>query len=200
MAREPRIETPQGFYHAHVRGNNKQDIYFGNWSGRLFVRELERASRRHGWRVLAYCLMRNHYHLVFQIEERLSSGMKELNGRFARISNRANGRINHVFGSRFTSHPIEDEEYLLTSIRYVLRNPIRAGHVERAENWRWSSMRPTLALEHAPACLDSAFVLRFFGSKPHLARKRFREWVNAEEAPTVTDRNRERPKGPAQSP
>lgn len=180
MGRPQRVEVPQGFYHAHTRGNNRQDIYFGNWSGRLFVRELERTSRRHGWRVLAYCLMPNHYHVVFQIDERLSSGMEELNGRFARTSNRVNARMNHVFGARFTSHVIEDDDYLLAAIRYVLRNPVMSGHVKRAENWRWSSMRATLALELAPACLDTAFVLRYFGSRPQAARARFREWVNAD--------------------
>lgn len=182
MGRAPRLEVPQGFYHVHTRGNRKQDIYFGNWSGRLFVRELERASRRHGWRILAYCLMPNHYHLVLQIDERLSKGMEGLNGRFARISNRINGRINHLFGARYTSHLIEDEEYLLNGIRYVLRNPVRSGFVKRAEDWRWSSMRPTLGLAHPPACLDTAFVLAIHGSRPHVARARFREWINSDGA------------------
>jgi len=62
MGRPPRIEVPGGYYHVHTRGNDRQDIYFGNWSGRLFLRELERVVVRYGWRILAYCLMPNHYH------------------------------------------------------------------------------------------------------------------------------------------
>src|SRR5438552_14443256 len=46
MGRSPRIEVPDGYYHVHTRGNDRQDIYFGNWSGRLFLRELERATAR----------------------------------------------------------------------------------------------------------------------------------------------------------
>src|SRR3954470_617575 len=83
MGRPHRIEVPGGYYHVHTRGNDRQPIYFGNWSGRLFVRELERASERFHWRVLAYCLMANHYHVVLQIADVLSDGMCELNGRFA---------------------------------------------------------------------------------------------------------------------
>ncbi len=169
---------PDGWYHVHTRGNDRQDIYFGNWSGRLFVRELERASRRHAWRVLAYCLMTNHYHLVLQITNRLSDGIRELNSRFARISNRVNKRTDHLFGKRFGSHLIEDESYLLESVRYVLLNPVRAqGPVKRAEDWRWSSMRPTLGLEHPPACLDAGFLLAHFGRKPAHARAAFRRFV-----------------------
>ena len=165
---------PDGFYHVHTRGNDRQAITFGNWSGRLFVRELKRAARRHGWRILAYCLMTNHYHVIFQIDERLSAGMCELNGRFARISNWVNKRRDHLFGERFTSHLIEDDAYLLESIRYVLLNPVRAAAgVRKPEHWRWSSCRAMLGLEPVPVCLDVQFVLGYFGATPESARRRF---------------------------
>jgi REP element-mobilizing transposase RayT len=177
MGRKRRIEVPGGYYHVHTRGNDRRQIYFGSWSGRLFVRELTRASQRHGWRVLAYCLMVNHYHVVLRIDEGLSQGMCELNGRFALISNWTNGRHDHLFGRRFTSHLIEDDSYLFESIRYVVLNPIRAGRVESPERWRWSSMRPTVGLDRPPACLDLALVLGLFGSTSTAARRRFREFV-----------------------
>lgn len=169
---------PGGFYHVHTRGNDKQRISFGNWSGRLFARELARAARRHRWRILAYCLMTNHYHAVFQIDERLSAGMCELNGRFARVSNWINKRRDHLFGERFTSHLIEDDVYLLEAIRYVLLNPVRSvGGVSRPERWRGSSARAMLGLEPAPAWLDVDFVLAYFGPTPKLARPRFYEFL-----------------------
>ncbi|HEY5296051.1 MAG TPA: transposase [Gaiellaceae bacterium] len=179
MGRAPRIEIPGGFYHVHTRGNGRQAIYFGNWSGKLFVRELDRTSRRHGWRILAYCLMPNHYHLVLQIgESGLSDGMCELNGRFSRTSNWVNKRSNHLFGSRFTSHLIENERYLLAACRYVLLNPVRKyGNDPR--RWRWSSMRATLGLDLAPACLDADWLVSQFGRNPAYARKEFREFVDA---------------------
>jgi REP-associated tyrosine transposase len=179
MGRQPRIEFPGGYFHAHARGNDRQAIYFGNWSGRLFVRELERASRRQGWRILSHCLMPNHYHAVLQIGDAgLSRGMCELNGRFARISNWVNNRTDHVFGARFTSHVIEDDAYLLAAIRYVLLNPVRKYGGD-PRKWRWSSLRATLGLELAPACLDAGWVLGQFSSNPVTARKEFLEFIDA---------------------
>jgi putative transposase len=179
MGRSARIEVAGGYYHVHTRGNDRQKIYFGNWSGRLFVRELERASRRHGWRILAYCLMPNHYHLVLQIGDGgLSRGMCELNGRVATISNWVNKRSDHLFGRRFTSHLIEDEEYLMAACRYVLLNPVRKSGTD-PRNWRWSSMRPTLGLDHPPACLDVSWILGHFGSTPQKARTVFSDFVDS---------------------
>jgi REP element-mobilizing transposase RayT len=178
MGRPHRIEAPGGFYHVHTRGNDRQAISFGNWSGRLFVGELARAARRHGWRILAYCLMTNHYHLVLQIDERLSAGMCELNGRFATKSNWTNKRVDHLFGRRFTSHLIEDDGYLLESVRYVLLNPVRsAAGIDRPETWRCSSARATLGFEPAPAWLDTELVLGYFGATPEAARVRFRQFL-----------------------
>lgn len=170
---------PDGYYHLHTRGNDRQAIYFGNWSGRLFVRELSRASRRHGWRVLAYCLMVNHYHLVLQIGDGgLSRGMCELNGRFAKISNWVNHRSNHLFGARFTSHLIEEEEYLLTACRYVLLNPVRRTGSD-PRRWRWSSLRATLGLEYPPPCLDVGWILGHFHDNPQKARLECARFIDA---------------------
>jgi putative transposase len=180
MGRQPRIEVAGGTYHVHTRGNDRQPIYFGNWSGRLLVRELDRASERFGWRVLAYCLMGNHYHVVLQITEVLSDGMCELNGRFATISNWVNKRSNHLFGQRFTSHLITDDAYLLASVRYVLLNPVRAvPSVSDPLLWRWSSLKATVGLEPAPSCLDVDSILGYFGRSNTAARTRFLEFVGA---------------------
>jgi putative transposase len=180
MGKPLRIEVPYGYYHVHTRGNNRQDIYFGNWSGRLFVRELERASQRQRWRVLAYCLMRNHYHLVLQIGDGgLSNGMRDLNGRLAQMSNCRNRRCDHLFGRRFTSHLIDTESYLLESCRYVLLNPVRAGSIGDPRQWRWSSMRASLGLELPSACLDLASLISPFSRQRARAVTRFGEFVDA---------------------
>jgi len=179
MARRPRIEIPGASYHVTARGNDRQRIYFGNWSGRLFVRELDRAALRYGWRVFAYCLMTNHYHVILRIDERgLSHGMCELNGRFARTTNWVNRRSDHVFGKRFYARELGDEEYWDEALRYVVLNPVRGeGRCRDPRQWRWSSLRPTLGLEHPPACLDVGEVLGRFGREPRSARKRLLRFV-----------------------
>ncbi len=181
MARRPRIEIPGASYHVTTRGNDRQRIYFGNWSGRLFVRELDRAALRYGWRVFAYCLMTNHYHLVLQIDERgLSHGMCELNGRFARATNWVNRRADHLFGKRFYGRMIETDGHWEEAVRYVLLNPVRVETGCRdPRHWRWSSLRPTLGLEHPPACLDVGEVLAHFGRQPPGAREELWRFVRA---------------------
>ena len=168
---------PEGYYHVHTRGNDRRPIYFGNWSGRLFVRELERTTRRHSWRILAYCLMGNHYHLVLQIDERLSQAMCELNARFARISNWVNKRSDHLFGARFRSHLIEDEAYLFESLRYVLLNPVRARVVRHPGNWRWASYAATVGRAPSPPCVDVDGLLELFGATRLRARAQFQRFV-----------------------
>ena len=169
---------PHGYYHVYTRGNDRQDIYFGNWSGRLFLRELERVVIRFGWRILAYCLMPNHYHVVMQIGDAgLSDGMSELNGRFATTSNWRNKRINHLFGKRFLSLLIEDDDYFFEVICYVVFNSVWVGMVCDAWRWRWSSMRPTLGLDPPPSFLDVAWILSHFSDDPAVAPSVFGRWV-----------------------
>jgi putative transposase len=167
MGRDPRAEEPGAFYHVGTRGNDRQPIYFANWSGRLFVRLLGQTAGRHGWTVLAYCLMSNHYHLVLQISDGgFSRGMCELNGAFAKLSNARLERSNHLFGRRFWSELIQDDDYLKTASRYVLLNPERAGATDDPVRWRWSSLAATLGYVRRPPFLATSRLLAFFGQGP----------------------------------
>jgi REP element-mobilizing transposase RayT len=139
--------VPYGYYHVATRGNNRRHIYDDDRDRRYFLSLLRRIARRYGWSVYAYCLMGNHYHLVFQIEERgLSKGMCELNLGYALGYNIRHGRSNHLFGRRFWSEMITSNEYLLGACRYVVQNPIRAGLCASCEQWEWSSYRATVGL------------------------------------------------------
>ena len=176
-AHKPRDERV-GYHHVVTRGNNKQRIYLSNADRRHFLELVNYVAEKYYWEILAYCLMRNHYHLVVRVTEGgLSRGMCELNGRVASISNWVNKRRNHLFGDRFKSHLIEDERYLMAATRYVLLNPYRkSGNDPR--NWRWSSMRATMGLVLPPACVDVGWILSHFGTNPARARKAFGEFVD----------------------
>jgi REP-associated tyrosine transposase len=167
----PRTATPGGFYHVGSRGNNKQAIFLDDEDRQSFFRLLDRTARRHGWRVYAYCLMTNHYHLVLQLSDRgLSQGMCELNGGYAIGFNLRHGRSNHLFGRRFWDRCIESDAYLFETCRYVVLNPVRGALVSEAGAWPWSSYRATIGTELAPPFLAVGALLAHFGSTPDAAR------------------------------
>ena len=133
----------------------------------LFCLTAERVRKRHGWDVLAYVLMSNHYHLLLQIGERgLSDGMHDLNHSYAVTFNARHGRINHVFGKRFWNRELTTDSSLQAAARYIVQNPRRAGLVAGLEDYPWSSYRATVGLEFPHISLDRNSLLGFFGSTP----------------------------------
>ncbi len=177
VPREPRIEVPGAFYHVVSRGNNRHPV-FDDVLRPLFLLRLARVARRFGWRVLAYALMTNHFHLVFRLAEGgLSDGMRELNTFFARASNARFGRINHCFGERFWSTQLETESHLLASIRYALWNPPRAGLGVHPGDSSWTSFRASVGLDWAPELLAIPDLLGLFGAQPRTAQAVFAGFV-----------------------
>jgi putative transposase len=119
-----------------------------------FERLLSQAQNRTGMRILAYCLMRNHWHLLLwpRVETALSSFMQWLTGTHARrwaLAHDAVGR-GAVYQSRFKSIPVQSDHHLLTVWRYVERNPLRANLVSSAQDWHWSSLSSTRNGRKAP--------------------------------------------------
>jgi putative transposase len=151
MPRKPRIEVPAGIYHVGSRGNRGCRIYADDHERKVFLRLFGRLAARHGWKVETYCLMTNHYHLLMRIEDRLSDGMRELNGGFSSYTNARNGLEGHLFENRFWCDLVEGEAHYLQTARYIVLNPIRAGLCASPEDWRWSSYRACVGLEFAPA-------------------------------------------------
>jgi len=98
---------------------------------------LAEAVRRFRWVVHQFTLMTNHFHLVIETPEpTLSRGMKFVEGSYVQALNRRLGRSGPLFDGRFKSQLIEKESYLLEVMRYIALNPVRAGMVERPEEYR----------------------------------------------------------------
>jgi REP-associated tyrosine transposase len=166
MAYRPRDERP-GYHHVVARGNNKQLIFLSDRDRTVFLWTLDRVAKKHGWEILAYCLMRNHYHLVIQVGDRgLARGMCELNTGYALHFNGAHGRINHLFGKRYWSEFLASEPRLLNTIRYVVQNPRRAGIAGPLESHTWTSYRATIGLAFGLAQFRRDAVLELFGGNP----------------------------------
>ena len=161
-----RRDERAGYHHVVTRGNNKQRIFLSHRDRREFLRQLDRVATKHHWEILAYCLMRNHYHLVLRVTDRgLAAGMCELNGAYSRGFNLAHKRINHLFGKRYWSEYL-DENHLLNAIRYVVQNPRRAGARGALEAHAWTSYRAAIGLARSFARFARDELLTLFGATP----------------------------------
>lgn len=140
MPRLPRAVFANLPHHVTQRGNRREDIFFTDEDREAYLSWLKEYSEKHQVEILAYCLMTNHIHLIAVPEEDdgLQRVLKPLHMRYAQRINRERGWKGHLWQGRFFSSPL-DEAYLWAAIRYVERNPVRAGMVRRAENYRWSS-------------------------------------------------------------
>ncbi len=178
MSRPLRLDHAGALWHVTSRGNERREVFRDDEDRREFLRLLGRSVELFGWRLHAWVLMGNHYHLLVGTPEAtLSRGMRQLNGDYAQHFNRRHGRDGHVFQGRFKAILVQREAHLLEVARYVVRNPVRAGIVKSAEEWAWSSYRATAGIEPAPAWLDTSFLLEVFGSRRAAATNRYREFV-----------------------
>ncbi len=140
MPRLPRTVFANLPHHVTQRGNRREDIFFTDEDREAYLSWLKEYSDKHQVEILAYCLMTNHVHLVAvpATEEGLQRVLKPLHMRYAQRINRERGWKGHLWQGRYFSSPLDDA-YLWAAVRYVERNPVRAGIVNRAENYRWSS-------------------------------------------------------------
>ena len=126
------------------RGNCRMTIFHKPGDYAAFVKILEQGRRRTGMRILGYCLMRNHWHLVLwpRRAEDLSRFMQWISTTHVRRWREHRGKVGegHLYQGRFKSFPVQNDHHLLTVMRYVEANPLRAKVVEEVEAWRWSSL------------------------------------------------------------
>ncbi len=125
------------------RGNARNEVFHKDGDYGAFLKLLNQANDRVSMRLLGFCLMPNHFHLVLWPREDgdLSKYMQWLMTSHVRRYHRHYDSSGHVWQGGFKAFPIQSDEHLLTVLRYVERNPVRAKSlpVRKAENWRWSS-------------------------------------------------------------
>jgi putative transposase len=130
MARLPRVVVVDVPHHVTQRGNARS----------AYSDLLRKYSQLHSLSLLGWCLMSNHVHLIAvpRSEEALAQTLKQAHGRYAWYSNARQSSSGHVWQGRFYSCPLDDS-HLWEALRYTELNPVRAGLVAAAEQWRWSS-------------------------------------------------------------
>jgi len=140
MPRKPREKSKTGIYHAIVRGIGQQDIFHEEDDFQRYLETGKKVSLESGVSVLGYCLMTNHVHLLLREDDGdISVFMKRLGVSYAYWYNWKYERIGHVFQDRFKSECVEDDAYLLTVIRYIHQNPVKAFITNKPEEYEWSS-------------------------------------------------------------
>jgi putative transposase len=127
--------------HVIHRGNNRGSIFRDDVDYVVFLAMLQAAADRYGLAVHVYVLMTNHYHLIVTPSDAcaLPQAMKALGVRYVLYFNRKYKRVGTLLSGRYRALSICDERYWLTCLRYIEQNPVRAGMVENAGAYRWSS-------------------------------------------------------------
>jgi len=140
MSRPLRIEFPGAYYHLMNRGLAHQAVFTNASDRNGFLELLADCHQMWGIRVIAYCLMDNHYHLLIQTPEpNLSRVMRHLDGVYTQRYNRWHKRDGPLFRGRYKAIVVEADEYLLAVARYIHYNPVAAGLVRFPEQYEWSS-------------------------------------------------------------
>jgi putative transposase len=142
MPRTARASVGGVWYHALNRGNRREAVFHKPGDYDAFVKALVDACARLPVDLLGYCLMPNHFHLVLRPHEDgdLERWMQWLLTAHGRRYHRHHGTTGHMWQRRFKAFPVQDDEHLVTVLRYVERNALRAGLVSRAEECRWLSL------------------------------------------------------------
>lgn len=140
MARLPRIVVPHLPHHVVQRGNRRLDVFFSDEDRIAYLDYIRSACKRYGVVVWAYCLMNNHVHFVAIPSETdsLARCFSEAHVRYTRRINFRESWKGHLWQARFGSSVL-DENHLIAVVRYIERNPVRAGIVREAWEYPWSS-------------------------------------------------------------
>ena len=141
MARLPRFILPGQPQHVILRGNNRTEIFCAETDYRFYLDKLRLACEKHGCDIHAYVLMTNHVHLLItpQEEQSLSKALQMLGRYYVQFFNHCYRRTGTLWEGRYKATLIDTEAYLLTCMRYIELNPVRAGMVAHPSEYRWSS-------------------------------------------------------------
>lgn len=161
MARRARLVIPDLPHHVVQRGVRRMAVFWDASDYATYLRLLRRAADRYDLRILTYCLMPNHVHLIVvpPSEESLPRSLQWAHSRYAEYANQRHDWTGHLWQQRFRSAPM-DEAHLYWAARYVLGNPVRSGLVRHATEWRWSAAAAHAGLRTDPLVEPAELLVR----------------------------------------
>ena len=196
MPRRARVTLPGIPLHIIQRGNNRQPCFFADEDYRFYLDWLGEYAEKAGCRIHAYVLMTNHVHLLLSGDEAESTGrlMKALGQRYVQYVNRTYRRSGTLWEGRYRSCLTQQESYLLTCMRYIELNPVRAAMVAHPGEYRWSSYRAN-AQGEADTLISPHSAYESLGSDPNTRLTAYRELFRFELDPGLVDEIRKATNG-----
>ena len=161
-------------YHVINRGNNRQPVFLKNGDFEAFLKALAELKERKPFELFGYCLLTNHFHLLIRpTAASISRIMQSLLVSHTQRYHKHHRSGGHVWQGRFKSPVIQNDEHLLTVLRYIEANALRAGIVSNAADYHWSSYRAH-GLGEANELLDSLITYQDLAADPGV---RQRQWA-----------------------
>lgn len=169
-------------YHVITRGNQRQPIFKAIGDYQRYLKILEDYKLRYGFFLYAYVLMENHVHLLMERKEApLSKILQGINQRYTIYFNRRYGTVGHLFQGRYKAILCEKDSYLLSLVKYIHMNPVRAEIVKTPETYPWSSHRFYVGQTRDGGVVDSGPVLKMFGDDRRKATRAYRDYMGGKE-------------------
>ncbi|MBI5676515.1 MAG: transposase [Nitrospirae bacterium] len=179
MARKPRIEFDGAFYHIITRGNQRQNIFKDNEDFLKYLQILSKYKSQYKYFLYAYVLMNNHVHLLFETQETpLSKILQGISQSYTVYFNRRYKTSGHLFQGRYKAILCDKDEYLLSLVKYIHLNPVRAKMVRIPEEYQWSSHASYAVKPEKRGITDENQVLRMFSEDKTKARKQYRAYIS----------------------
>ena len=177
MARPPRLDVPDAFYHVIARGNQRRSVFRDDTDFRRYIELLTYYQQRHRFTLYAYVLMPNHVHLLISPHHiRLAKSMQGLQQSYTQSFNKRHRLVGHCFQGRYKAILCDVDAYLLELLRYVHLNPVRAGLADTPEGYPWSSHSLYL-IGHDSGGVAVEDILRQFSSARDHAVVAYRAFV-----------------------
>lgn len=184
MPREARVHFDGAIFHVIARGNNKEKVFQGDLDKQRYLDLLVRYKSKFGFNLYAFVLMNNHVHLVIRVHAHpLAKVMQCLQLAYTKYFNGSYEHVGHVFQQRYKAFLCQDDRYLMTLIRYIHHNPVRAGLTENFD-YQWSSHGYYLAPRQT--LVDVEHPLSILANKKDEAVSKYLELVKTSK-PTVVE-------------
>lgn len=176
MSRLARQRSETSIYHIMLRGINRQSIFEDNKDKERFYDTLRRYKKICCYELYGYCFMDNHIHLLLkEISESISMIIKRISSSYVYWFNWKYERCGHLFQERFKSEAVDSEAYLLTVLRYIHQNPVKAGLTKSITGFKWSSFNEYIS---DPVIIDVDYVLDKYSLDRKEAIEAFKIFMN----------------------